>query len=151
MEPGSIVDQGYRTGRDPFPGIRGLLQEALSTAPSALSYVLWVWTSGCIRHVSSSCHSGVGSASEDTFYALHTQLRFRRRVTVRAALIWMRDDYAIFFNREDLLLSDFWSSALGESTSPRLRVRGVGGRTECGQNTESHLHLASWSSVYTGF
>lgn len=145
------MDQGYRTGRDLFPGIRDLLQEALSIAPAALFYVLRVWTSGCVHHVSSSCHSGVGSASEDTCYAPHTQLRFRRRVTVRAALKWIRDDHAIFFNREDLLLSDFWSSALGESTSPRLGVHGVRGRTECGQNTESHLCLASWNSVHTGF
>lgn len=49
--------------------------------------------------------------------ALHPpriQVTDRRRVTVGAALSRMGDDHVFFSNREDLIVSDFWSSVLGE-------------------------------------
>lgn len=48
-------------------------------------------------------------------------------------------------NREDLLISDFWSSALGEyHLAEAERVVGVGGGPEHGQRKESHPHLMTF-------
>lgn len=51
---------------------------------------------------------------------------------VRAALKRMRDDHAFFLNREDLLISDFWSSALGGYHVAEAGAGGVGGGPEKG-------------------
>lgn len=146
--PGSVRDHGYRTDQDLLPGFGDLLQETPSATLSEpllpfLSPSSLYSDSGHVCHVS-SCHSGVGSASVCTPSCSHIQITVRRKVTVRATPKRMRNDRTIFFVcfiREDLLISDFWSSALGEYHLAKAGGSGVGGEPECEQRQESHPPL----------